>query len=91
MSFSVHHKIHVPTKVKTVYRTKIVKVPEHHHYFHEEEKHTEPPVLQLPKLKTVGDFDNFDLLHGYGPIQDFDIGHQYDAFGHKEKPKTNHY
>lgn len=36
--FSVHHRIHVPTKVKTVYITKFIKIPEHHHYFHEKEK-----------------------------------------------------
>lgn len=35
---SVHHRIHVPAKVKTVYITKFIKIPEHHHYFHEKEK-----------------------------------------------------
>ncbi|XP_030762631.1 uncharacterized protein LOC115887353 [Sitophilus oryzae] len=34
----VHHRIHVPQKIKTVYHTKIIKVPEHHHHFHEKEK-----------------------------------------------------
>ncbi|CAH0545679.1 unnamed protein product [Brassicogethes aeneus] len=31
-------RIHVPQKIKTIYHTKIIKVPEHHHYFHEKEK-----------------------------------------------------
>lgn len=32
------HRIHVPQKIKTIYHTKILKVPVHHHYFHEKEK-----------------------------------------------------
>ncbi|KAJ8922424.1 hypothetical protein NQ315_004370, partial [Exocentrus adspersus] len=34
----VRHRIYVPTKIKTIHHTKIIKVPEHHHYFHEKEK-----------------------------------------------------
>lgn len=33
-----YHRIHVPTRIKTIYHTKIIKVPEHHHYIHEKEK-----------------------------------------------------
>ncbi|XP_060520295.1 uncharacterized protein LOC132698317 [Cylas formicarius] len=42
----MHHRIHVPVKVKTVYHTKIIKVPEHHHHFHEKEK---TYVIEKPK------------------------------------------
>ena len=45
----------MPQQIKTVYHTKIIKVPEHHHHFHEKEKiiiqkeekkeHFEPPIL----------------------------------------------
>ncbi|XP_044270127.1 histidine-rich glycoprotein-like [Tribolium madens] len=42
----VHHRIHVPTKIKTVYHTKIIKIPEHHHYFHEKEK---PHLVKVPE------------------------------------------
>ncbi|XP_071057400.1 uncharacterized protein [Onthophagus taurus] len=34
-------KIHVPTKIKKVYITKYVTIPEHHHYFHEKENEPE--------------------------------------------------
>ncbi|XP_050298331.1 uncharacterized protein LOC126737459 [Anthonomus grandis grandis] len=37
-TYHVHHRIHVPQKIKTIYHTKIIKVPEHHHHFHEKEK-----------------------------------------------------
>lgn len=43
--FSVYYRIHVPQKIKTIYHTKIIKVPEHHHYIHEKTKliKVEPP------------------------------------------------
>ncbi|KAJ3635731.1 hypothetical protein MTP99_008618 [Tenebrio molitor] len=42
----VRHRIHVPTKVKTIYHTKIIKIPEHHHYIHEKEK---PHLVKVPE------------------------------------------
>ncbi|KAK5640245.1 hypothetical protein RI129_011056 [Pyrocoelia pectoralis] len=37
-------RIHVPTKIKTIY--KIIKVPQHHHYFHEK-------VKEVPKFVPI--------------------------------------
>lgn len=36
----------MPTKIKTIYHTKIIKVPEHHHYIHEKEK---PKLIKIPE------------------------------------------
>ncbi|CAG9824813.1 unnamed protein product [Phaedon cochleariae] len=64
---NVHHRIHVPQKIKTIYHTKIVKVPEHHHYFHEKEKiiqveapKKEHPIYPPLKEEDVGDFSALD-------------------------------
>ncbi|XP_063915365.1 uncharacterized protein LOC135131515 [Zophobas morio] len=42
----VHHRIHIPTKIKTIFHTKIIKIPEHHHYIHEKEK---PHLVKVPE------------------------------------------
>ncbi|KAK4873073.1 hypothetical protein RN001_015102 [Aquatica leii] len=56
LAMSDRVRIHVPTKIKTVYQTKFVKVPEHHHYFHEK-------VKEVPKFVTIHkDHDSSSLL-----------------------------
>lgn len=71
----MHHRIIVPQRIKTIYHTKIVKVPEHHHYFHEKEKiiqletshhkddhKTELKDVRYPPLDN-DDFDDFSDFH----------------------------
>uniref|UniRef100_A0A6P7GG71 Histidine-rich glycoprotein-like n=1 Tax=Diabrotica virgifera virgifera TaxID=50390 RepID=A0A6P7GG71_DIAVI len=66
----VHHRIHVPHKVKTVYHTKIIKVPEHHHYYHEKEKivpvevHKEEPIYPPLKEEDFGEISHHHSLYG---------------------------
>ncbi|XP_074038517.1 uncharacterized protein [Leptinotarsa decemlineata] len=68
----IHHRIHVPHKIKTIYRTKIIKVPEHHHYFHEKEKiyvevpKKEDPIYPPLKEEDSVDFSEFDNHEYFG-------------------------
>ncbi|XP_019757865.1 uncharacterized protein LOC125505452 [Dendroctonus ponderosae] len=62
-SYHVHHRIHVPQKIKTIYHTKIIKVPEHHHHFHEKEKiiiEKEPPKEDHHSIVIQDDDDDHE-------------------------------
>ncbi|XP_056630782.1 uncharacterized protein LOC130441224 [Diorhabda sublineata] len=65
----VHHRIHVPQKIRTIYRTKIIKVPEHHYHYHEKEKlvpievHKDDPVYPPLHEEEIG-------IHNHSPYDD---------------------
>ncbi|XP_045461793.1 uncharacterized protein LOC123671936 [Harmonia axyridis] len=68
-----YHRIHVPTRIKTIYHTKIVKVPEHHHYIHEKEKIV--PVVSHHHHST------HHKSSSYGEIEDSALEyHQADSY-----------
>ncbi|XP_025829632.1 uncharacterized protein LOC108732738 [Agrilus planipennis] len=45
----VRVRLHVPKHIKTIYKTKIIKVPEHHHYIHHEKKEEAFEPLKIPQ------------------------------------------
>ncbi|RZC40448.1 hypothetical protein BDFB_006376 [Asbolus verrucosus] len=74
----VHHRIHIPTKVKTIYHTKIIKVPEHHHYIHEKEK---PKLIKVPEHHHYfheKEKEKLVDLHDFHHQEEDDHGFQHD-------------
>ncbi|KAK9880886.1 hypothetical protein WA026_013214 [Henosepilachna vigintioctopunctata] len=79
-SHRVYHRIHVPTKIKTIYHTKIIKVPEHHHYIHEKEKIV--PVETHHHHSPLHDIDTYSKLKD--DIDDFEYEQAIDSYKHHE-------
>lgn len=69
LCFSV--RIHIPQKLKTVYHTKYIKIPEHHHYFHEK-------VKEVPHIVYPPHSDNHHKDYGVDNFSQNDEYSRYD-------------
>ncbi|KAL3275935.1 hypothetical protein HHI36_020669 [Cryptolaemus montrouzieri] len=78
----VYHRIHVPTKIKTIYHTKIVKVPEHHHYIHEKEKYV-PLETHLHHHQSHH--------KSYSSLKEDDTELEYEQAVNSYEPQDDHY
>ncbi|KAL1517956.1 hypothetical protein ABEB36_001652 [Hypothenemus hampei] len=78
----VHHRIHVPQKIKTIYHTKIIKVPEHHHHFHEKEK------IIIEKEKPKNEHHTITVIKG-DDHNDWDSGLESSNY-YKKKRNAQH-
>ncbi|XP_066147835.1 uncharacterized protein [Euwallacea fornicatus] len=86
----VHHRIHVPQKIKTIYHTKIIKVPEHHHHFHEKEKiiiEKEPPKIEHHPIIIKEKLHHHDDLSEFGSSDFYKRKRNAPLHEHKSKVK----